>query len=361
MDKTTIRLKGFKCFVDNEFDLHGLTLLTGANATGKSSLIQALLLAESTLSSGRREESSVMICLNDPNRALEMGQVDNILNKKVDDDEALISIDGCELKFKGGDKVSTGFLSMHVSGDRSCLLDNLYYLNAERLGPRLETDRVENHDNDCGCHGEKTASVVINNEFTKIGASRLRNLDSGEKNFRIALNDWLDWLFPSITINVIGSNTKTQILVNNANLGMENFATNVGFGISYALPILVTCLLAKEGGVVIIENPEAHLHAKAQSNMGYFLGVMAASGLKLIVETHSEHIINGMRRAIVIGERLKPEDIVIYFFEQTSETIVNHTIRVDAQGNLSHFPVDFFDQQRQDSKEMFEHLMQKSR
>ena len=126
-------------------------------------------------------------------------------------------------------------------------------------------------------------------------------------------------------------------------------STNVGFGISYALPILVDALLAKEGNWFVVENPEAHIHAKAQSNMGYFLGTMAAAGLRVIVETHSEHIVNGIRRAAIVGGRLTPEDVNIYFFHGKSES---ELLSIDEYGNLSDFPVDFFDQSRQDMLEI---------
>ena len=107
--------------------------------------------------------------------------------------------------------------------------------------------------------------------------------------------------------------------------------------------------------MMIVENPEAHLHPRAQSNMGYFLGRMAAAGVRIIVETHSEHIVNGMRRAALSRLGLSPDDLTIYFFHEpipgnTGETPVE--ITVDREGNLSDFPVDFFDQVRQDMMEI---------
>ena len=83
--------------------------------------------------------------------------------------------------------------------------------------------------------------------------------------------------------------------------------------------------------------------------MGYFLGMMAAAGLRVVVETHSEHIVNGIRRAAIISGRLKPEEVNIYFFKGKSES---ELITVDEYGNLSDFPVDFFDQSRQDMLEI---------
>ena len=134
---------------------------------------------------------------------------------------------------------------------------------------------------------------------------------------------------------------------------LGNAATNVGFGITYALPILVSGLTVPEGGMLLVENPEAHLHAKAQSNMGYFLARMAAAGVRVIIETHSEHVVNGIRRMIVEGKsEMSHKDMTIYFFENTNEKKNIKEITTDEIGNLSEFPVDFFDQVRQDMAEL---------
>ena len=134
---------------------------------------------------------------------------------------------------------------------------------------------------------------------------------------------------------------------------LGNAATNVGFGITYALPILVSGLTVPEGGMLIVENPEAHLHAKAQSNMGYFLARMAAAGVRVIIETHSEHIVNGIRRMIVEGKTvMSHEDMTIYFFQNKNGEKNIMEFGMDEWGNLDEFPVDFFDQVRQDMFEL---------
>ena len=140
-----------------------------------------------------------------------------------------------------------------------------------------------------------------------------------------------------------------KVIVRDNTHNVNTDSTNIGFGISYALPILVGALLARDNSWLVVENPEAHIHAKAQSNMGFFLGMMAAAGMRVVAETHSEHIVNGIRRAAIVSERLKPEEVNIYFFKGKSES---ELITVDRYGNLSDFPVDFFDQSRQDMLEI---------
>ncbi|MBW4870809.1 DUF3696 domain-containing protein [Prevotella buccae] len=360
MDKIKIHLDSFKCFEDTTFHLNNITFLTGANAAGKSSLIQALLLVDSALArTTGQENEEVTIPLRDPQRALDLGNVDNLINSNKGQDRVCIRIDNTELEFRGEDEVDSGTLLMHIkNGTENALRGSTTYLDAERIGPRWESERNNINKHDCGCHGDNTASVILNNDFTKIPANKCyQQKDSEEVNFRIALNLWVNLIFPGITVSVNQTGrTNCQITVNNKYLGVESVATNVGFGISYVLPILVTCLLAKSNETIIIENPEAHLHAKAQSNMGYFLGVMAAAGLRIIVETHSEHIINGIRRTVVSSDILDPEAVTIYFLETEGRHIQQTEISIDEDGNLSKFPVDFFDQQRQDSKEIFKYL-----
>lgn len=358
MNKIKICLESFKCFEDITFHLNNITFLTGANASGKSSLIQALLLADSALTGcGGKETKEITIPLYDPQRALDLGSVDNLINRKGLD-KVRIKIADTELEFKGEDEVSLGSLLMYINTNKENTLGCITYLNAERIGPRLETNLDKTNKQHCGCHGENTASVILNNDFTKIPASKCRQPSlEKERNFRIELDLWMNLIFPGITITINSTGTtKCQLMVNNERLEDKNVATNVGFGISYVLPILVSCLLAKDNETIIIENPEAHLHAKAQSNMGYFLGTMAASGLRIIVETHSEHIINGIRRLLAGSEVLKPEAVTIYFMEAEEKQIKQTEISIDKDGNLSAFPIDFFDQQRQDSKDIFEHL-----
>lgn len=129
---------------------------------------------------------------------------------------------------------------------------------------------------------------------------------------------------------------------------------NVGLGISYVLPVLGTLLTSH--GIVIIENPEAHIHPKGQSKLGELIARAAANGIQIFVETHSDHVINGIRVAVRDGI-LKPEDVNIAFFERKEHLKDNakdsddteiysevRNIKVDVNGSLSEYPEDFMDE-----------------
>ena len=131
---------------------------------------------------------------------------------------------------------------------------------------------------------------------------------------------------------------------------------NVGFGVSDILPVLTALLTSRPGDIVIIENPEAHLHPKGQAKMGELLARAAAYGVQLFVETHSDHVINGIR--VAAAEKIiKSEDVNIAFFERKEHcdlsvdgAVKNETyaevrnIKVDDQGSLSEYPADFMDE-----------------
>ncbi|MER6709861.1 DUF3696 domain-containing protein [Streptomyces sp. NPDC000877] len=119
--------------------------------------------------------------------------------------------------------------------------------------------------------------------------------------------------------------------------------TNVGFGLTYALPIVVACLTATPESLILLENPEAHLHPKGQSRMAALLSAAAATGAQLIVETHSDHVLNGVRIAVKQGV-LQPEDTVVHYFQGNGAGTEVVTPRIDKDGMLQQWPEGFFDE-----------------
>lgn len=335
MEKLLFEISGFKCFLNSTFELNNLTVLTGANASGKSSLIQSLLLV-------RAGEKNSEINLRDSRFAFDMGDKDSLINKGVDN-EVTFKIGTKKFYFLSSDEPPKGMLNMYSDGYGSLFEGDVYYLSAERQGPRYEVSLDKNIKADCGCHGNGVANAINNNLFSEIDESR--RLRKG--TFPIQLDAWLDAIFPGVSVKVKQSG-ETSLQVTIRNNQVTSNATNVGFGISYSLPIIVEGLLAKRGDWLIVENPEAHLHAKAQSNMGYFLAIVAAAGVRVLVETHSEHIVNGIRRAVMNSNTSLGQDDVNIYFMTPHEVGKAGLITIDKEGNLSDYPLDFFDQARQD-------------
>jgi predicted ATPase len=122
--------------------------------------------------------------------------------------------------------------------------------------------------------------------------------------------------------------------------------TNMGFGVTYALPVVLAGLTAGPMGILIVENPEAHLHPAGQSKMGLFLASMAAANVQIVVETHSDHVLNGIRRAIGEQNVLRPNQAIVHYFE--SGPVEPKALEFSESGGVSSWPQGFFDQYQLD-------------
>ena len=121
--------------------------------------------------------------------------------------------------------------------------------------------------------------------------------------------------------------------------GAKHNLVDVGYGVSQVLPLLLELLIEDGYPRFLLQQPEVHLHPRAQAALGSLFCSTASSGRQLIVETHSEYIVDRIR--MDIRDRttdLKPEDVSILFFERTDLDVHIHSLRFDEQGNLLDAP-----------------------
>ncbi|HFZ0399796.1 TPA: DUF3696 domain-containing protein, partial [Klebsiella pneumoniae] len=165
---------------------------------------------------------------------------------------------------------------------------------------------------------------------------------------------WLQDICPNISLNTDYIDGTDLVGLNYSferKLGISNNyrSTNVGFGISYVLPVIVQCLKAEKGDLLIIDTPEAHLHPQGQSKLGELFSKTASDGVQVIVETHSDHVINGIRKSVVTGF-IVPNDVNFYFFEMvdSENDISSHTNilspKLDENAKFDFWPNGFFDE-----------------
>lgn len=177
------------------------------------------------------------------------------------------------------------------------------------------------------------------------------------------INAWLDEISPGarFCVDRVKLSDDEESYVVKIGFGeesdMQQFKPqNVGLGISYVLPVLATLLTALPDAIIIIENPEAHIHPRGQAKLGELIARAVAFGVQLFVETHSDHVINGVRVAVRDGI-LKPEDVNISFFERKPHRVLGpdgeiyteiysevNPISVDQNGMLSDYPKGFLDE-----------------
>ena len=153
-------------------------------------------------------------------------------------------------------------------------------------------------------------------------------------------------LFPGCTLDLQQAQRANAVTLGLSMSESQAFhrPIHTGFGLTQILPIIVAVMSASENDVVLIENPEVHLHPAGQALMGQLLADVARAGVQVLVETHSDHVLNGVRRA-VRTKRLSPEQVAIHFFRPRSGDDAQVLSPVlDASGNLDHWPEGFFDQ-----------------
>ena len=131
--------------------------------------------------------------------------------------------------------------------------------------------------------------------------------------------------------------------------GVRNLI-DVGYGVSQAIPIIVDCVAALPASTLLIQQPEVHLHPRAQAAMGSFLGQLAATGRNdVIVETHSDYLLDRVLMD-VRDEKIPPQDVLILYFERAADGVKIHPIEVDASGRVVDVPEGyrsfFLDEQR---------------
>lgn len=296
----TLRVKNFKCFVHQDVQLQDLTVMVGANGMGKSTVMQSLLLLRQC-----KESLSELIPLNGP-YALALGTYDSIISRYADGKISfqLIGHDGNDIysvSFDGKNEEESFAMKKEeiVSPNEAegIMAPTFYFLSAERNGPRICQRIVEQDYLNCGIYGEYTGQVLSYMNYSTKVCEELCHNAKPSPILRDQVNAWLNEILPGneVTAEAVMKMQTVQVQLKNGVSGDYVESTNLGFGITYCLPIIVTGLIAQKGSYFIVENPEAHLHPAAQTAMGKFLAQVANSRVKVIVETHSDHILDGIQ------------------------------------------------------------------
>jgi|TARA_R110001606_G_scaffold13122_1_gene57484 predicted ATPase len=361
-----IKIKNFKSFDDVQLELEYLNVLSGINGSGKSTICQALLLLQQYANNSKET-----ISLNA--EPLHLGKLNDIYYQNADSPVINIVVSNNSLEFgvqidADQNKLVNDFANIEpigsskvaVSEELSDIVDSISsirYLAAERQGPRAaqsidhQTVRIEKH---VGIYGQFTNSYLEFYGSESLDLKFRSHIDSPSEQLAIQVAYWLKEISPNINLTTKNHSETDQVSISysfDVSLGKSDDVrpTNIGFGISYVLPVVVMCLSALPGETIIIDTPEAHLHPKGQFTMGELIACTAADGVQVIVETHSDHILNGIR-VQTIKEILEPEQTKFYYFElgtgrsyAAPKTIIHNPI-INSSGQFNHWPSGFFDE-----------------
>ncbi len=362
-----VELVLFKCFERLRLPLQPLTVLSGPNASGKSSVIQALALLHQTM---HGQEWSTRLILN--GTGVQLGTVGDIVDevhgRKRSFEVGLLDDEtSYHWAFNGEpEDMSAEVTRLSVAGSSQplerlrCLLPpnddgsvaslanrlrNLAYITAERVGPRevyqLEEQRAAAA---VGPRGEHAISLLYAGQEAQ--ALPGLSLDGSPPTRSRQIEARMRLFFPGfgMSLQQIPQTNYVTLGLRTSNETGHHRPIHTGFGVTQTLPIVVAALSASRGDILLIENPEVHLHPRGQALMGQFLAEAANAGVQVIVETHSDHVLNGVRRAVKSGG-IPADDVAIHFFRPRVEgeaQVISPLI--DEFGNIDSWPDGFFDQ-----------------
>jgi predicted ATPase len=223
------------------------------------------------------------------------------------------------------------------------LFNHIVYLGPLREYPRRIYQWAGDTPQDVGQRGERAVSALLATQSQKT-LSYGRGIPRKTVEERIA--EWLKELnlIDTFSVKPIAPNRKDyEVRVRRTPTSPEVLLTDVGFGISQILPILVLCYYAPEGATIILEQPEIHLHPSVQAGLAdVFIDAIKTRKVQIIVESHSEHLLRRLQRRIA-EEAFGQEQAALYFCEADARGTSHLTeLELDLFGNITNWPPDFF-------------------
>ena len=201
-----------------------------------------------------------------------------------------------------------------------------------------------------GFRGEYTAHFLAENKNKNIFINELKHPKSKTNQFLENSSLWLSEISPGIDIDSTVNPSQNNVTLTYTYFYGETKTNkynplNVGFGITYVLPIIVSILKSKPNDLLIIENPESHLHPAGQSKIAELCAIASSKGVQIIIETHSDHFLNGIRISTKKGI-LTPEQSKVYYFRKDKDELETKIdeINIDKKGGINSYPQGFFDQ-----------------
>lgn len=340
----SISIENFKCFHKLKISLSKLNVFTGINGMGKSSLIQTILLIRQTVEQGDLNQN---IILN--GKYISLGKGRDILAENADSDRICLEFEENEKKIKivtKYDAESDIIDVSNISNDSLPWINNEFeYISADRLSPKSvyeQSSLFVDVYNQLGTNGQYTTHFLAKHQ------DDMYENKSGDKvSLKYIVQYWLEVISPNIKFRIQD--------IKNTNLSQLNYyyidtqksndyrPINVGFGITYVLPVITALIKAKPNSILILENPEAHLHPKGQRKIGELIAETAHRGVQIFLETHSDHIINGIRLAVK-NKKLNAKDVAVCYFTANQTGHIVETPQILDNGKLDYWPEGFFDE-----------------
>ena len=376
-----LSLENFKSARALEVPLNALTVLSGLNSSGKSTVLQAIGLIRQSLDVS---DSPRLPNLYLRGSLVQLGLAEDVVSDQAGEETFTLTlgIDGRVTRLHASAQVGSDVLPLHHEtllpdpGEHYLRNCQFQFLQADRLTPRTHYDSSDSLSRELGflgARGEFTPDFLAENgDRLEVSVRRrcptaaeglpasLMTRIVGTPKLYDQLAGWLQQVSPGVRLEA-GRLSRTDLVALEFSYLSTQIAqgsskrrpSNVGFGLTYCLPVVTALLAAPAGALLLLENPEAHLHPRGQAALGTLLAKCAADGVQVIVETHSDHLLNGIRLAVKHRE-LPPANVNICNFTRdplTGDSYIEVPV-VLPNGELTAWPVGFFDEWEKSLEEL---------
>jgi len=223
------------------------------------------------------------------------------------------------------------------------LFARTYYLGPLREYPKREYTWAGAQPADMGRRGELAIAALL--------ASRDRGekISRGKGVKRLTLEEYVAWwlrelgLIHRFRVEPISKDGNLyQVRVQQAPGAPEVLITDVGFGVSQILPVLALCYYVPEGSIILMEQPEIHLHPSVQAGLAdVLIDAARIRGVQIIIESHSEHLLRRLQRRVA-EEKIQSDEVALYFCNMDEGTSQLTHLELDLFGRIANWPKDFF-------------------
>ena len=362
---SSIGLTHFKCFEQLELTCNRLNLLCGLNGAGKSSIFQVMLVLRQSVETGELQKGRLLL----GGARTDLGTGSDVLFEDASQDVVGFAL-GCDedvVPWEANFAYSRTAGHLNFLTEREETVDDvvsadwqrrppfggdLVYVSAERAGPRktYPFSEISSRRADFGSGSEFAWSYLSQHQDDLLPESDPRSLSNNRRILNI-VDHWLQDVSPGAHLRLDTVVSADAIIARYSFdrhgdvESRQHRATNVGFGLSYTLPVILA-FLSPPGTLCLVENPEAHLHPRGQTKLAELAALAAKAGVQVFVETHSDHFMDGIRIAVRDG-LITPDDTAFHYFDRAENKSIVTSPEIDVAGRLSAWPVGFFDQHDQ--------------
>ncbi|MDR2981648.1 MAG: DUF3696 domain-containing protein [Puniceicoccales bacterium] len=249
--------------------------------------------------------------------------------------------DSFTVRFKNADYVRALNLAVEQLASR------IFYLGPIRKRPSRLYHWSESRINSVGYEGEMTIGALLANANRKFSGSAKAPATPMHQHVAEALKAM--GLIHSLKVEALNTGLRLyEVKVKISEAAAEVNLPDVGFGLSQLLPVLVQCYAAPANAILLIEQPELHLHPKAQARLANVLANVIRSfengkrrNIQLIIETHSEHLLRRIQR-LIAEDKLSHAEVACYNVSQEKSCAQLEPLKVTDQGYIENWPKDFF-------------------